>query len=129
MAERSFRFQRLGSKVLHDFPIKEWGSVQLICWEGLAFAGHSLAERDKPCLAFFGKPSHPQAQQGEIRTLCFIFKFPCFLGQQPDPLFFEYSCLWFNFLWVLFFWVWVGFVGFFLSITIRAKTQLLPGIV
>lgn len=88
----------------HDFPIKESGRKSSSCaGRAQPLAGHSPAEQGMPWLAFFGNPSHPQAQQGEIRTVCFIFKFPCFLGHQPDPLFFEYSCLWFNFLWVYFF--------------------------
>lgn len=90
------------STLPHDFPIKEWGRrSSSSVGRAQPFAGRSLAEQDMPWLAFFGNPSHPQAQQGEIRTACFIFKFPCFLGHQPDPLFFEYSCLWFNFLWVV----------------------------
>lgn len=94
------------STLPHDFPIKESGrKSSLSAGRAQPFAGRSLAERGMPWLAFFGKPSHPQAQRGEIRTVCFIFKFPCFLGHQPDPLFFEYSCLWFNFLWVYFFFV------------------------
>jgi len=87
----------------HDFPIKESGrKFSSSAGRARPFAGRSPAEQGMLWLAFFRNPSLPQAQLGEIRTVCFIFKFPCFLGHQPDPLFFEYSCLWFNFLWVYF---------------------------
>lgn len=92
------------STLPHVFPIKESRRKSSSSAErAQPFAGRSPAEQGMPWLAFFGNPIHPQAQWGEIRTVCFIFKFPCFLGHQPDPLFFEYSCLWFNFLWVYFF--------------------------
>lgn len=117
MAKRAFRFQYLVSTLPHDFPIKESGrKSSLSAGKAWPFAGCSLAERGMTWLVFLGNSSPPQAQQGEIRTVCFIFKFPCVLGYQPDPLFFKYSCLWFNFLWVYFFF-------FFFSIIIPAKNS------